>query len=70
MNRFSLSEIKAHRVFFSFLLALILQHFELAYPELLVHPALCIPILHKHLQVRMLQLAELTPHVVGGQLSL
>lgn len=56
--------------FFSFLLVLILQHFELAYPELLMHPALCIPISHKYLQVRMLQLAELTPYMVVERLIL
>lgn len=37
--------------FFSFLLALILQCFEIAYPELLMHPALCTPNSPKYLQM-------------------
>lgn len=49
MNGFSLSETKAHGIFF--LLALILQQFELIHPELLMHPALCTPMSPKYLQV-------------------
>lgn len=51
VNGFSLSEIKARGIFFFFSFGHDSAAFELAHPELLMHPALYIPSSPKNLQV-------------------